>query len=362
MLLRQRFAAQFSFKDYSILRRSPLRHFATNNHQLSVRDALNSAMDEEMARDDKVFLLGEEVGAYDGAYKVSRGLFAKYGDKRIVDTPIAEIGFTGLAVGSAFGGLKPICEYMTWNFSMQAIDHIVNSAAKIYYMSGGKIPCPIVFRGANGAPMAVGAQHSQDFTAWYSSVPGLKVFCPFDSEDARGMIKAAVRDQNPVCILENELQYNAVYNVTTEAMETDFLIPFGKAKIMRPGTDVSIIAHSRMVGEALKATNKLSEEGINAEVINLRCLRPIDRNAIIKSVIKTNHLVTVEEGWPQHGVGAEICGIIMDSEAFDYIDAPVERVTGADVPAPYASNLEAQCYPTDQNIYDAVKRSLYRSS
>eukprot|EP01083_Nonionella_stella_P018907 52593_1 len=333
---------------------------AAGSQKMTVRDALTSGMDEEMERDETVFLIGEEVAEYQGAYKVSKGLLQKYGAKRVVDTPITEAGFTGLAVGAAFGGLRPICEYMTWNFSMQAIDHIVNSAGKIHSMSGGKITksCPVVFRGNNGAAKGVASQHSQDFSAWYGSCPGLKVFSVYDSEDARGMMKVAIRDNDPVVVLENELLLGEEFDVSPEVLDKDFTIEFGKAKIMKPGIDITIVALARMVGESLKAAEQLEKEGISCEVINLRSIRPLDRDTVIQSAMKTNRLVTVEEGWPQHGVGAEICALIMETAAFDYLDAPVERVTGADVPMPYAANLEALCTPTADNIYAAVMRTM----
>jgi len=317
---------------------------------LTVREALNSAMDEEMARDPRVFLLGEEVAQYNGAYKVSKGLFDKYGGDRVVDTPITEAGFTGLAVGAAFAGLRPICEFMTFNFSMQAIDHVINSAAKTHYMSGGQICVPIVFRGPNGAAAAVAAQHSQDFAAWYSSCPGLKVVSIYDAEDARGLLKSAIRDDNPVVVLENELMYGTGFEVSQEVMSPDFLIPIGQAKIMRPGKDITIVTHARMVGHALEAAKKLDEKGISCEVINLRTIRPLDRDTILSSVKKTGRLMTVEEGWVQSGVGAEIVALVSEGEAFDYLDAPPVRVTGADVPLPYASKLEAQCIPQAADI------------
>lgn len=325
---------------------------------MTVREALNSALDEEMTRDEDVFLLGEEVAEYNGAYKITKGLHAKYGDKRVIDTPITEMGFTGLAIGAAYKGLKPVVEYMTWNFSMQAIDQIVNSAAKQLYMSAGTCNVPIVFRGPNGAAAGVGAQHSQCFGAWYASVPGLKVFMPYSAEDARGMMKAAIRDPNPVVVLEHELMYGIEFEVSDEALSKDFVIPFGKAKIEKEGTDVTIVTMSRAVGTCLNAAAELAKEGISAEVINLRSLRPLDRESIIKSVMKTNHLVTVEEGWPQHGIGAEVCASIFESEAFDYLDAPVERVTGADVPMAYATNLEALSLPQIPDIINTVKRNL----
>eukprot|EP00455_Lapot_gusevi_P029854 TRINITY_DN31_c0_g1_i2.p2 TRINITY_DN31_c0_g1~~TRINITY_DN31_c0_g1_i2.p2 ORF type:complete len:296 (-),score=140.00 TRINITY_DN31_c0_g1_i2:184-1002(-) len=270
------------------------------------------------------------------------------------------MGFAGLAVGAAFAGLRPICEFMTWNFSMQAIDHVVNSAGKTYYMSGGKINVPIVFRGPNGAAAGVAAQHSQCFAAWYSSVPGLKVLSPYDVEDARGLLKAAIRDPNPVVFLENELMYGQAFTVPDSVMDKDFVLPIGKAKIMREGQHATIVTFSRMVGVALQAAEELAKEGISAEVINLRSIRPLDRDTIIKSVKKTNHLVTVEEGWPQSGVGAEIAALMMESEAFDYLDAPVERVAGVDIPMPYAKSLEALALPQQHDIVRAVKKTLAR--
>lgn len=340
-------------------------HATSANHapaKMTVRDALNSAIDEELARDDTVFVIGEEVAEYDGAYKVTKGLHAKYGDRRIVDTPITEAGFAGLATGAAFAGLKPICEFMTFNFSMQAIDHVVNSAAKTLYMSGGTINVPIVFRGPNGASAGVAAQHSQCFGAWYSSVPGLKVVSPYDPEDCRGLLKAAVRDPNPVVILESELMYGVTFDDVDEAcLDPDFVIPFGKAKVMREGTDVTIVAHSRPVGFSLAAAEQLAKEGISAEVINLRSLRPIDSATIVESVKKTNRLVTVEGGWPQCGIGSEICAIVFESEAFDHLDAPVQRVTGADVPTPYAENLELKAFPSVNDIVIAARAATERT-
>uniref|UniRef100_A0A6A7G4T7 Pyruvate dehydrogenase E1 component subunit beta n=1 Tax=Hirondellea gigas TaxID=1518452 RepID=A0A6A7G4T7_9CRUS len=339
------------------LRSRPLcwsRHFSL----MTVRDGIKSGMDEELKRNESVFLIGEEVGEFQGAYKLSEGLLQKYTSKRIVDTPITEMGFAGIAVGAAFRGLRPICEFMSFNFSMQAIDQIINSAAKIHYMSGATIHCPVVFRGPNGAAAGVAAQHSQDYSAWYASCPGLKVFSIYDTEDARGMIKAAVRDDNPVIVLENELMYGEKFEVSDEVLDPDYLTPFGKAKIMREGTDLTIVALARMVGEALLAADKLEQDGFSVEVINLRCVRPYDRESIIKSVQKTSRLVTVEEGWPQHGVGAEIACLIMET-SLDYLDAPVERVTGADIPMPYAKGLEALCTPTWENIYSAGTRVLH---
>ncbi|KAI9345273.1 thiamine diphosphate-binding protein [Obelidium mucronatum] len=315
-------------------------------------------MDEEMARDETVFLLGEEVAQYNGAYKVSKGLLEKYGDKRVIDTPITEMGFAGIAVGAALAGLKPICEFMTFNFSMQAIDQVVNSAAKTRYMSGGTIACPIVFRGPNGAAAGVAAQHSQCFAAWYGSVPGLKVVSPYSAEDAKGLMKAAIRDPNPVVVLENELMYGISFPVADEVLSKDFVVEIGKAKIELEGSDVTIVAHSRPVGFALEAAAILAKEGISAEVINLRSIRPLDVPTIVQSIKKTNHLITVEGGWPQFGVGSEIAAQIMESEAFDHLDSPVIRVTGADIPMPYAKNLEELSLPSVNNIVNAVRKSL----
>ncbi|GJJ68322.1 pyruvate dehydrogenase E1 component beta subunit [Entomortierella parvispora] len=330
-----------------------------NGVEMTVRDALNSALEEEMQADDKVYLMGEEVGQYNGAYKVSKGLLDKFGPKRVIDTPITESGFCGLAVGSAFAGLKPVCEFMTWNFAMQAIDQIVNSAAKTHYMSGGNVTCPITFRGPNGAASGVAAQHSQCFAAWYGSVPGLKVVSPWNSEDAKGLLKAAIRDPNPVVVLENELMYGVSFPMSEAALSKDFVVEIGKAKIEKEGSDITIVAHSRSVGFALEAAQLLEKEGIcKAEVINLRSIRPLDIDTIIKSVKKTNRLVTVEGGWPQYGVGSEICAQIMESEAFDHLDAPVVRITGADIPTPYAQNLETLAFPDTDVISRVIKRTL----
>eukprot|EP01033_Poteriospumella_lacustris_P015917 gene15918-11390_t len=325
-----------------------------------VREAINQALDEEMARDHRVFLMGEEVAQYNGAYKVTKGLFAKYGGKRVVDTPITEMGFAGLATGAAYQGLRPVVEFMTFNFSMQAIDHVVNSAAKQFYMTGGDIAVPIVFRGPNGAAAGVAAQHSQCFAAWYSSVPGLKVVAPWSSEDARGLLKSAIRDENPVVILENELLYGTPFPLTDEAQSPEFLIPFGKAKIEREGKDVTVVTFSKMVGTSLEVAKKLEAEGISVEVINLRSLRPLDREAIIASAKKTGRVVSVEEGWAQCGIGAEIAGILMETDAFDFLDAPMERITGADVPMPYAIPLEKAALPQMDDIERAIKRTLNR--
>lgn len=338
------------------------RTFSTSNTSLAknmtVRDALNSAMDEEMERDEKVILLGEEVARYDGAYKVSRGLWKKYGDQRIIDTPITEMGFAGVAVGAAMAGLRPICEFMTFNFSMQAIDHVVNSAAKTFYMSAGSINVPVVFRGPNGAAAGVAAQHSQCFGAWYSHVPGLKVISPYNSEDARGLLKAAIRDPDPVVFLENEILYGATYPVSDEALSKDFLIPIGKAKIERAGKHITLVAHSKAVETCLEGAKELAGKGIECEVINLRSLRPLDDEMIMKSVMKTNHLITVEQGWPQSGIGAEISAKIMESEAFYHLDAPVIRITGVDVPMPYAEGLEILALPRAQDVVTAVTKVL----
>ena len=328
-------------------------------HTMTVRDALNSAMFEEMERDEKVFVIGEEVGDYQGAYKITKGLIQRFGPNRVRDTPITEAGFAGIACGAAFMGLKPIVEFMTFNFSMQAIDHIVNTAAKTLYMSAGGISCPIVFRGPNGAAAGVGAQHSQCFAAWYMSIPGLKVVAPYDAEDARGLMKAAIRDPDPVVVLENELLYGETFAVSKEALDKDFVAPIGKALVMRPGADVTLVSFSKMVGYCQKAADELAKDGIDAEVINLRSLRPLDRDAIAASVRKTNRVVVVEEGWPQAGVGAEISAMIME-DAFDHLDAPVERITGVDIPMPYAANLEKMALPQVEDIVKVAKRVCYK--
>jgi len=340
------------------------RTFATapadDKYTMEVRTALNQAMTEEMERDKTVFLMGEEVAQYQGAYKVSRGMWEKFGDQRVIDTPITEMGFAGMAVGAAMAGLRPICEFMTFNFSMQAIDHVVNSAAKTLYMSGGQQKVPIVFRGPNGAAAAVAAQHSQCFAAWYGSVPGLKVLSPYDVEDARGLLKAAIRDDNPVVFLENEMMYGQKFTVNDAVLSKDFLIPLGKAKIQREGKDITITAFSKGVGVALKAAEELAKKGISAEVINLRSIRPLDRDTIIDSVKKTSRIVSFEEGWPQSGIGAEIISLVNETEAFDYLDHPPVRLTGADVPMPYAIGLEAQVLPTANDLVAAVERIMAR--
>ena len=323
---------------------------------MTVREALREAMAEEMTRDEDVYLMGEEVGEYQGAYKISQGLLDQFGAKRVIDTPITEHGFTGIAVGSAFAGLKPIVEFMTFNFSMQAIDHIINSAAKTLYMSGGQMGCPIVFRGPNGAAARVGAQHSQDYAAWYAMVPGLKVVMPYSAADAKGLLKTAIRDPNPVIFLENEILYGRSFDVPDMK---DFTIPFGKAKIWREGSDVTLVSFGIGVAHALEAADKLAAEGISAEVIDLRTLRPMDTATVIQSVMKTNRCVTVEEGWPVGSIGSYVSSVIMQ-EAFDYLDAPVITCTGKDVPMPYAANLEKLALITPDEVVAAVKKVTYR--
>lgn len=313
---------------------------------MNVRDALNTAMCEEIERDPKVFLIGEEVGQYNGAYKVSKGMYEKYGPTRIWDTPISEAGFTAIGVGAGMKGLRPIVEFMTWNFSLQSIDHIVNSCAKAHYMSAGDLTCPIVFRGINGVSAGVAAQHSQCFASWYSSVPGLKVVAPWNVEDVRGLLKASIRDPDPVVFLENEMMYGVTFDTPDHVFDKDFVLPLNKAKVEKEGTDVTITAFSKMVGFSLEAAAILQKEhGINAEVVNLRCIRPLDRDTIVKSVKKTNRIVSVEEGWPQCGIGAEISALMMESEAFDYLDAPLERIAGADIPMPYSISIERLSVP-----------------
>ena len=318
----------------------------------TVRDALRDAMAAEMRRDDRVFLLGEEVAQYQGAYKISQGLLDEFGDRRVIDTPITEHGFTGMAVGAAMNGLRPIVEFMTFNFAMQAIDQIINSAAKTLYMSGGQMGCPIVFRGPNGAASRVGAQHSQCYASWYAHCPGLKVVAPWSAADAKGLLRAAVRDPNPVIFLENEILYGQTFDCPTDE---EFVLPIGKAKIERVGEHVTIVAFSMMVGTALKAAEALAEQGISAEVVNLRSLRPLDTATIVASVKKTSRLVTVEEGWPFAGIGAEIAMQITE-QCFDWLDAPPMRVHGLDVPLPYAANLEKLALPQPGWIVDAVKK------
>ncbi|KDA02050.1 pyruvate dehydrogenase complex E1 component subunit beta [Hyphomonas oceanitis] len=321
----------------------------------TVRDALRDAMAEEMRRDETVFVMGEEVAEYQGAYKVTRELLQEFGARRVVDTPITEHGFAGLGVGAAFGGLKPIVEFMTFNFAMQAIDQIINSAAKTLYMSGGQMGCSIVFRGPNGAASRVGAQHSQDYASWYGHIPGLKVIAPYDAADAKGLLKAAIRDPNPVVFLEHELLYGTSFPVPD--LE-DHILPIGKAAVKRVGTDVTLVGYSRMVGFALQAAEELAEQGISAEVIDLRSIRPLDTATVIESVKKTNRLVTCEEGWRFMGIGAEICASVV-SDAFDYLDAPPARVHQKDVPLPYAANLEAMSLPGVADIVAAARKVCY---
>ena len=324
--------------------------------RLTVREALRDAMAEEMRADPTVFLIGEEVAQYQGAYKVSQGLLDEFGAKRVIDTPITEHGFTGLSVGAAFGGLKPIVEFMTFNFAMQAMDQLINSAAKTHYMSGGQMQVSIVFRGPNGAASRVAAQHSQDYASWYAQVPGLKVVAPYTAADAKGLLKAAIRDPNPVIVLENEILYGRSFDMPAD---DDLVVPIGKARIARSGADVTIAAYSLMVGHALEAAEILAGDGIEAEVIDLRSLRPLDTATLIASVKKTNRLVTVEEGWAVAGIGAELAAVTME-HAFDWLDAPVTRVTAADVPLPYAANLEKLALPQLEDIVAAAKAVLYR--
>lgn len=324
--------------------------------QQTVREALRDAMAEEMRRDENVFLMGEEVAEYQGAYKISQGMLDEFGAKRVIDTPITEHGFAGIATGAAFGGLKPIVEFMTFNFAMQAIDHLINSAAKTLYMSGGQMGAPMVFRGPNGAAARVGAQHSQDYAAWYSAIPGLKVVMPYSASDYKGLMKTAIRDPNPVIFLENEILYGKSFDVPD--LE-DFTIPFGKARIWREGTDVTIVSFGIGMTYALEAADKLAEEGISAEVIDLRTLRPIDYDTVLASVMKTNRCVTVEEGFPVGSIGNHISAVIMQ-RAFDYLDAPVINCTGKDVPMPYAANLEKLALVTTDEVVAACKEVTYR--
>jgi pyruvate dehydrogenase E1 component beta subunit len=323
---------------------------------MTVREALREAMAEEMRADPTVFLMGEEVGEYQGAYKISQGLLDEFGARRVVDTPITEMGFAGIGVGASWGGLKPIVEFMTFNFSMQAIDHIINSAAKTLYMSGGQMGSPMVFRGPNGAAARVGAQHSQDFAAWYAAIPGLKVCMPYSAADAKGLLKTAIRDPNPVVFLENEILYGRSFEVP---VAEDFTIPFGKASILRPGTDVTVISFGIGCSHAMAAAEELAKDGISAEVINLRTLRPIDYDTVLASVMKTNRCVTVEEGFPVGSIGDHLASTIMQ-RAFDYLDAPVVTCTGKDVPMPYAANLEKFALITPAEVVTAVKSVCYR--
>ncbi len=328
----------------------------TNMASVTVREALRDAMAEEMRRDDRVFVMGEEVAEYQGAYKVTQGLLDEFGPKRVIDTPITEYGFAGIGAGAAMGGLRPIVEFMTFNFAMQAIDHIINSAAKTNYMSGGQMRCPIVFRGPNGAASRVGAQHSQNYAPWYASVPGLIVIAPYDSSDAKGLMKAAIRCDDPVVFLENELVYGRTYELPEM---DDHVIPIGKARIMREGADVTIVSYSIAVGLALEAAEELAGEGIDAEVIDLRTLRPLDKEAILTSLAKTNRLIIAEEGWPTCSIASEVATICME-EGFDHLDAPVLRVTDEDVPLPYAANLEKLALIDTPRIVATVKKVCYR--
>ena len=328
----------------------------TEMKQQTVREALRDAMAEEMRRDETVFLMGEEVAEYQGAYKISQGMLDEFGSKRVIDTPITEHGFAGIGVGAAFGGLRPIVEFMTFNFAMQAIDHIINSAAKTLYMSGGQMGAPMVFRGPNGAAARVGAQHSQDYAAWYAQIPGLKVVMPYSASDYKGLMKTAIRDNNPVIFLENEILYGRSFDVP---VMDDFTIPFGKARIWREGSDVTIVSFGIGMTYALEAADKLAADGISAEVIDLRTLRPIDYDTIIASVMKTNRCVTVEEGWPVGSIGNHLSATIME-RAFDYLDAPVINCNGKDVPMPYAANLEKHALITAEEVVAAVKQVTYR--
>jgi pyruvate dehydrogenase E1 component beta subunit len=331
--------------------------YTGETHEITLREALRDAMAEEMRGDDAVFLMGEEVAQYQGAYKVSQGLLEEFGDQRVIDTPITEQGFAGVGVGAAMSGLKPIVEFMTFNFAMQAIDQIINSAAKTLYMSGGQMGAPIVFRGPNGAASRVGAQHSQCYASWYAHCPGLKVVAPYSGADAKGLLKSAIRDPNPIIFLENELLYGQSFDVPTD---DDFTVPIGKAKVVREGSDVTITAFSIMVAHAIEAADALAAEGISAEVIDLRTLRPLDTATIVESVKKTNRLVSVEEGWPFAGIGSEMAALMME-QAFDWLDAPVARVHGADVPMPYAANLEKLALPQTGDIVTAAKNVAYRA-
>jgi pyruvate dehydrogenase E1 component beta subunit len=335
----------------AVVAAAPEPEWKGGTQHITVREALREAMAAEMRADKSVFLMGEEVAQYQGAYKISQGLLEEFGEKRVIDTPITEHGFAGLGVGAAFGGLKPIVEFMTFNFAMQAIDQIINSAAKTHYMSGGQMTCPIVFRGPNGAASRVAAQHSQCYASWYAHVPGLRVLAPWSAADAKGLLRAAIRDPNPVIFLENEIMYGQSFDVPEDP---DFVLPIGKAKIERAGRDVTIVAFSIMVGKALQAAEELAKIGIDAEVINLRSLRPFDTETIVQSVKKTNRLVSCEEGWPFAGIGSELSALMME-HAFDYLDAPVKRVTGLDVPLPYAANLEKMALPQSSHIVEAAR-------
>lgn len=328
----------------------------TETRKQTVREALRDAMSEEMRRDPNVFLMGEEVAEYQGAYKISQGMLDEFGPKRVIDTPITEHGFAGIAVGASFGGLRPIVEFMTFNFAMQAIDHIINSAAKTLYMSGGQMGAPMVFRGPNGAAARVGAQHSQDYAAWYASIPGLKVVMPYSAADYKGLMKTAIRDPNPVIFLENEILYGRSFDVP---VLEDYTVPFGKAKIWREGTDVTIVSFGIGMTYALEAAERLEKDGISAEVVDLRTLRPLDYDTVLASVMKTNRCVTVEEGFPVGSISNHLSAFIMEN-AFDYLDAPVINCTGKDVPMPYAANLEKLALVTTDEVVDAVKKVTYR--
>jgi len=348
-------AASMLAKPIEIIAADPDIPAGTAMTEVTVREALRDAMAEEMRRDESVFLMGEEVAQYQGAYKVSQGLLDEFGETRVVDTPITEHGFAGVGVGAAYRGLRPIVEFMTFNFALQAMDHLINSAAKTLYMSGGAMPVPIVFRGPNGAAARVAAQHSQNFASWYASVPGLKVVAPYSAADAKGLLKAAIRDPNPVIFLENEILYGVIQEVP---QLDDYVLPIGKARIVRRGTDVTIVAYSISVRDALQAADQLAGEGIDAEVIDLRTLRPLDTATIVESVRKTNRIVAVEEGWPVCGICSEIAAVLME-QSFDDLDAPMVRVTGEDVPMPYAANLEALALPNPNKIVQAVKAVCY---
>ena len=330
----------------------------TETQDLTVREALRDAMAEEMRRDGDVFVIGEEVAEYQGAYKVTQGLLDEFGARRVIDTPITEYGFAGVGVGAAFAGLRPIVEFMTWNFALQAIDHIINSAAKTLYMSGGQMHCPIVFRGPNGAAARVAAQHSQDFSAIYAQVPGLKVVAPYSAADAKGLLKAAIREDSPVVFLENEILYGQSFPVPKM---DDFVLPIGKARLARPGRDVTLVSYSRGLAYTIDAAQRLAEEGIDAEVIDLRTLRPLDMDTVLTSVRKTNRIVTIEEGWPVCSIGSEICAQVT-AQAFDYLDAPPLKITGADVPMPYAANLEKLALPSVDLVVSAAKSVCYREN
>ncbi|QGR02185.1 pyruvate dehydrogenase complex E1 component subunit beta [Ehrlichia ruminantium] len=327
---------------------------------LTVREALCAAIREEMERDHTVLIMGEEVGEYQGAYKVTQGLLEQFGSERVIDTPITEHGFAGIGIGAAFSGLKPIVEFMTFNFAMQAIDQIINSAAKTSYMSAGQLNCPIVFRGPNGAAARVGAQHSQCYASWYAHIPGLKVISPYFAADCKGLLKAAIRDPNPIIFLENEIIYGHIHEVPDEVFTKDYVSEIGKAAIIKKGTDVTITAFSLQVKSALEAAELLEKEGINAEVIDLRTLRPLDTEQILSSIKKTNKIISVEEGWPYCGIGAEIAALIME-QAFDDLDAPMIRITAKDVPLPYAANLEKLALPQVEDILEAARTLCIRN-